>query len=193
MSLFSTCRQTPYKVKELFHFYIRVISVITLYFLPICSYIYNHYLILQLAYFSSFFTTFSITHNIARFCRYSHDRSIIWLSQLGENFSNKSNFGVYLYSYWLLFLQVGYLLLQIMKMHILFSCSTLWASLVARSVKNLPPMQETQVHFLGQEDSLEKEIATHSGILVWRIPWTEEPSGLQSMGLQELDTTEQFH
>ena len=50
-------------------------------------------------------------------------------------------------------------------------------------------MQETQVQFLGQEDPLEKEMATHSSILAWRTPWTEEPGRLQSMGLQELDTT----
>ena len=63
-------------------------------------------------------------------------------------------------------------------------------------VKNLPTMQETQIRFLGWEDPLEgwedpleKGMATHSSILVWRIPWTEEPGGLQSMGLQELDTT----
>ena len=48
-------------------------------------------------------------------------------------------------------------------------------------------MQEAQVLSLGQEDPLEKEMATHSSVLVWRIPWTEEPSGLQSTGLQELD------
>ena len=53
-------------------------------------------------------------------------------------------------------------------------------------VKNLPTLQETQVQFLGQEDLLEKGIATHSSILVWRIPWTEEPGGLQSMGLQRV-------
>ena len=50
-------------------------------------------------------------------------------------------------------------------------------------VKNLPAMQETQVQSLGWEDSLEKEMATHSSVLAWRIPWTEEPGGrLQSMG-----------
>ena len=54
---------------------------------------------------------------------------------------------------------------------------------------NLPAMQETQVLFLGQEDPLVKEMATHSSILAWKIPLTEEPGGLQSMGLQELDTT----
>ena len=53
----------------------------------------------------------------------------------------------------------------------------------------LPAMQETWVQFLGQEDPLEKGMATHSGILAWRIPWTEELGGLQSMGSQESDTT----
>ena len=57
-------------------------------------------------------------------------------------------------------------------------------------VKNLPAMQETQVQSLGQEDLLEKEIAPHSSILAWRIPRTEEPDGLQSMGSQESDMTE---
>ena len=50
-------------------------------------------------------------------------------------------------------------------------------------------MRETQVQSLGQEDPLEKEMATHSSILAWKIPWTEEPGRLQSMGLQDLDTT----
>ena len=59
-------------------------------------------------------------------------------------------------------------------------------SLVAQMVKNLPAMQETGVQSLGQEDPLEKEIATHSSILAWRIPWTEEPGGLQSMGSQRV-------
>ena len=53
-------------------------------------------------------------------------------------------------------------------------------------VKNLPTMQKT----LGQEDPLEKEMATHFSIVDWRIPWTEEPGGLQSMGSQESDVTE---
>ena len=51
-------------------------------------------------------------------------------------------------------------------------------------VKNSPTMQEAQVRSLGWEDPLEKEMATHSSILAWRIPWTEEPGSLQSMGLQ---------
>ena len=60
------------------------------------------------------------------------------------------------------------------------------AYLVAQTVKNLPGMQETQVPSLGQEDPLEKGMATHSSILAWRIPWTEEPGRLQSMGLQRV-------
>ena len=53
--------------------------------------------------------------------------------------------------------------------------SILWASLVAQMVKNLPAMQKSWVRSLGQEVPLEKEMATHSSILAWRIPWTEEP------------------
>ena len=60
-----------------------------------------------------------------------------------------------------------------------------WASLIAQLVKNLPAMQKTQVQFLGQEDPLEKEMATHFSILAWEIPQTEEPGGLQSMGSQK--------
>ena len=54
-------------------------------------------------------------------------------------------------------------------------------------VKHLPTMQETRVQPLGQEDLLEKEMATHSSILAWKIPWTEEPGSLQSMGLQRVE------
>ena len=57
---------------------------------------------------------------------------------------------------------------------------------IAQMVKNLPEIQEIQVWSLGQEDHLEKEMATHSGIIAWRIPWTEEARGLQSIGLQKL-------
>ena len=63
------------------------------------------------------------------------------------------------------------------------------ASLIAQSVKNLPARKETQVRFLGREDPLEKEMATHSSVIARRIPRTEEPGGLQSMGLQESDMT----
>ena len=62
----------------------------------------------------------------------------------------------------------------------------LWTSLVAQTVKCLPTMRETWVQSLGQEDLLEKEMATHSSILAWKIPWMEEPGGLQSMGWQRV-------
>ena len=57
---------------------------------------------------------------------------------------------------------------------------------MAQTVKHLPTMQETQVQSLGREDPLEKEMATYSSILAWRIPWIEEPGGLQFMGLQRV-------
>ena len=57
------------------------------------------------------------------------------------------------------------------------------ASVVAQMVKNLPAMEETQVQSLGQEDPLEKGMTTHSSIVAWRIPWTEEPDRLQSREL----------
>ena len=60
--------------------------------------------------------------------------------------------------------------------------SYLQASLMAQMAKNLPAMQETWVQSPGREDPLEKEMATHSNTLAWKIPWTEEPGGLQSMG-----------
>ena len=60
------------------------------------------------------------------------------------------------------------------------------ASLVAQTVKNLLAIQETQVQSLGQEDPLEKGMDTHSSILAWKIPWTEEPVGQQSTGLQRV-------
>ena len=61
-----------------------------------------------------------------------------------------------------------------------------WASLVAQAVKNLPAVQEIWVQSLGWEDPLEKGMSMHSSILAWEILWTEEPGGLQSMGLQRV-------
>ena len=69
---------------------------------------------------------------------------------------------------------------------LLLSSILLWSSLVAQLVKNLPAMPETWVRSLGWEDPLEEGMATHSSILAWRIPWTEEPGGLQSMGSQRV-------
>ena len=57
---------------------------------------------------------------------------------------------------------------------------------MAQTVKHLPTMQETRVRSLGQEDPLEKEMANHSSTFAWKIPWMEEPGGLQSMGLQRV-------
>ena len=58
--------------------------------------------------------------------------------------------------------------------------------MVAQTVKNLPAMEETKVRSLGWEDPLKKEMATHSSILAWRIPWAEEPDGLQFVGSQRV-------
>ena len=66
-------------------------------------------------------------------------------------------------------------------------------SLVVQRLKRLPAMWETWVRSLAREDPLEKEMATRSSILAWKIPWTEEPGRLQSTGCKELDTTEQLH
>ena len=68
-----------------------------------------------------------------------------------------------------------------------------WVSLVVHQIKNLPAMRETWVQSLGWGDPLEKEMATHSSIFAWRIPWMEGPGGLQSMGSQRvISTTEQL-
>ena len=64
---------------------------------------------------------------------------------------------------------------------------------MAQRLKCLPAMWETWVRSLGWEDRLEKKMATHSSILAWRIPWVEEPGGLQSTGRKESDTTERLH
>ena len=77
----------------------------------------------------------------------------------------------------------------------LFSSSLLSAIrvVVAQTVKHLPAMRETRVWSLGREDPLEKAMAIHSSTLAWKIPWTEEPDRLQSMGSQRVHTTEWLH
>ena len=67
-----------------------------------------------------------------------------------------------------------------------FTRALFGASLVAQTVKSLPAMRETQIRSLGQKDSLEKGMAAHPTILIWKIPWTEEPGRLQSMGSQRV-------
>ena len=69
---------------------------------------------------------------------------------------------------------------------IIVNHTTVEGSLVVQTVKNLPAMRETKVQPLDWEDPLEKEMATHSSILAWRISWTEEPGGLQSLGSQRI-------
>ena len=77
-----------------------------------------------------------------------------------------------------------------LRVHCRITYQDIGASLVAQRLKRLPARRETRVQSLGREDPLEKEMATHSSILAWRIPWTEEPGGLQSTGCKESDTTE---
>ena len=73
---------------------------------------------------------------------------------------------------------------------LVYMCVYDMTSLVVQIVKRLPTMRETWVQSLGREDLLEKKMATYSSILAWKIPWTEKPGRLQSMGSQESDTTE---
>ena len=82
--------------------------------------------------------------------------------------------------------------MQIRPIHLPLSRYLAGASLVAQLVKCLPAVRETRFLSLGWEDPLEKEMATHSSTLAWKIPWTEEPGRLQSMGSQT-DTTERLH
>jgi len=76
--------------------------------------------------------------------------------------------------------------IYVIQIHIYEYMCDLNGALVAQMVKNLPAMQETRVHSLDQKDHLEKGMATHSIIFAWEISWTEEPGGLQSMGLQRV-------
>ena len=73
-----------------------------------------------------------------------------------------------------------------LKLLFALHCRNHWASLVGQLVKNLPAVQETRVQSLDWEDPLEKEMATHSSILAWKISWTEAPGGVQSMGSQRV-------
>ena len=93
----------------------------------------------------------------------------------------------------------SFFFISLFNIHLLSTCFVLvtvsiiviwlkltWASLMAQRVQNLPALQETHVQSLGCEDPLGKGMATHSSILAWRTPWTEEPGGLKAMGLQRL-------
>ena len=88
--------------------------------------------------------------------------------------------------------EIGVIFLEAKEHQVLMTATISSASLVTQMVKNLSARQEIQVPSLGWEDPLEKGMATNSSILAWRIPWTEEPGGLQSMGHKQLDKTEQL-
>ena len=75
---------------------------------------------------------------------------------------------------------------RVRRFFFFFAFTLCWASLVAQTVNDVPAMQETWIWSLGLEDPLEEGMATHSSILAWRIPWTEEPDGLQSIGSQRV-------
>ena len=89
-----------------------------------------------------------------------------------------------LFCVWLLSLKI--MQHSFILLHVLWLTHLRWTSLVAQMVKHLPTVWETQVQSLGQEDLLEKEMATHSSILAWKIPWMEEAGRLQSMGSQRI-------
>ena len=76
--------------------------------------------------------------------------------------------------------------LQYCKVNNIYIYIYIWTSLVAQTIRRLPTMRETRFQSLGGEDPLEKEMATHSSILAWKTPWTEEPGRLQSMGSQRV-------
>ena len=90
------------------------------------------------------------------------------------------------YDYWINHSFVGTFVGKVMSLLFNTLSRFVRTSLVAQTVKHLPTMRETWVQSLGWEDLLEEEMATHSSILAWEIPWTEEPGGLQSMGLQRV-------
>ena len=98
---------------------------------------------------------------------------------------HQSNLGErHYYGYCLLFIISVKQSYRLLSLCIFYKIWLIGASLIAQLVKNLPAVQKTQGGSLGQEGPLEKEMATHSSILAWKIPWIEEPGGLQSMGLQ---------
>ena len=101
---------------------------------------------------------------------------------------------VYIYIIYIyIYIQYTYTFYICIYIHSIYIHIYIVASLVAQMVKRLPSVQETWVRYLGWEDPLEKEMATHSNILAWRIPWTEEPVGYIPWGRKKSDTTEQLH
>ena len=114
-------------------------------------------------------------------CIYYLGRANTTVSLLEVYLSNSSQLWAEWSDYWRI-MGKGFFYLTYFFIILTFCSSTFWASLVAQTVKNLPAMQERGIWSLGWEDSLEKGMATYSSILAQKIPWTEEPGGLQSMG-----------
>ena len=127
---------------------------------------------------------FSTLSNIWLICGVLDYETMIWFGKLSKPLwlytkgNSPSSVSTWVILFWAMG-HTGVLLESLTEWH-------LWASLVAQMVKNLPAKQETQVVSLGQEDPLEKGMATHSSILAWRISWTEEPGGLQSIESQRV-------
>ena len=116
--------------------------------------------------------------NVLLYCR------VKWISNVGLDGKSYCNLFLYFNGFW-----TPYHYLRTVSLYPHFQIyipSQPTTSLVAQTVKHLPTMRETRVQQLGQEDLLEKEMATHSSILAWRIPWTEEPGSLQSIGSQRV-------
>ena len=124
--------------------------------------------------------------------------NILLICFISSSLNNVSTYLFFLFFFWTMWKQVAgivtchleYLSMRFQRIgtfsfstslhsrHLIFTV-VIWASLMAQMVKSQPALQETQVQSLGQEDFLEKEMTTHSSILAWEIPWTEEPDGLQ--------------
>ena len=130
----------------------------------------------------------------ALYCAHICIKYSLGISNFLEEICRLSHFVVFLYLFALI-TEKGFLSLLAVLWNSAFKCiQTLhsnlqiiqYDSLVVQMVKNLPVVQETWLRSLGQKDPLKKELATHSSILTWRIPWTEEPGGLQSMESQRV-------
>ena len=134
------------------------------------------------------------THRTSWICTLKSFNSFCRITLVSSNTASalisclwKSNYILYPHPhFWIFYPSVSLCCCGIPFPCLLIPLLCLRASLVAQRLKRLPAMWETWVRSLGREDPLEKEMATHSSILAWRIPWTEEPGGLQSMGSQRV-------
>ena len=137
------------------------------------------------------FTLWATFKYITQYCLLLHilySHGLFILSQEGCTFWSPSSISPTLHCQWSPMFSVVFKISSIseMKWYLSFSNVSFGASLVAQTIKCLLTMRETQVRSLGQEDPLEKEMATHSSTLAWKIPWIEEHNRLQSMGSQRV-------